>query len=257
MPTGIQWTDETVNFWVGCQKISPGCKYCYMYREEQRWSRDGSVIRKTQPNNYNKAGRWHKPRRIFTCSFSDFFLPEADEWREEAWNVIRATPQHAWQILTKRPELIKDRLPKDWGDGWHNVWIGVSVESDDYNWRIEELLKIPAAIRFISYEPLLSNITKVYPGIDWIIIGGESGNNTGKYLYRPTELSWIQTLGARYKELNTKVFIKQLGTHLAKQHRMHDRHGGEMDEWHPDLRVREIPDFLVPPNRPTLFQYSI
>jgi protein gp37 len=154
--THIQWTDATVNFWMGCKKVSPGCKFCYMYRDMAHYGRDPHAIVRCKDATFYQAMKWKKARKIFTCSWSDFFVEQADGWRADAWKVIRDTPQHIWQILTKRPERIKDHLPTDWGDGYPNVWLGASVESQEYaEKRIPELIGIPAIVRFLSCEPLL------------------------------------------------------------------------------------------------------
>jgi len=115
--TNIQWTDSTVNFWTGCKKVSEGCKYCYMYRIKDRQGKIGSFVKRVSDYSFYEPLSWEEPMLIFTCSMSDFFIEEADPWRKDAWDVIRKTPQHKWQILTKRPERIKDCLPDDWGNG--------------------------------------------------------------------------------------------------------------------------------------------
>ena len=149
--TKIQWTDATVNFWTGCKKVSAGCKFCYMYRDKERYGLDPSAVVRTAPKTFNAALKWKEPKLIFTCSWSDFFIQEADEWRADAWDIIRKTPHHTWQILTKRPERIADCLPPDWGDGWDNVWIGVSVEDEKtFDLRIPILTAIKAKVRFVS-----------------------------------------------------------------------------------------------------------
>lgn len=132
--TLISWTDHTWNPWRGCEKITPGCDHCYMFIAQVRYGRDPSQVVRTQ--TWRQPIRWNaeaeaarKPRRVFTCSWSDFFHPDADEWREEAWAVIRSTPWLTYQILTKRPSNIAARLPGDWGDGYRNVWLGVSRHS--------------------------------------------------------------------------------------------------------------------------------
>lgn len=242
--SSIQWTDATWNPWHGCKKVSPGCKYCYMYRDKERYGQDPTTVLKSKVNFYAPLF-WKAPKKIFTCSWSDWFIPEADEWREDAWKIIKKCPQHTFQILTKRPERIIDHLPQDWGDGYPNVWLGVSVESQDQVHRISELTNLPASLRFISFEPLIGAITKhfVSSAIRWIIIGGESGNETGDYRYRPCDPDWIKVIIEGYRDSSprTKIFVKQLGTHFAKLNRLTDRHAGVMDEWPECFRIREFP----------------
>jgi protein gp37 len=142
--TGIAWADRTWNPWHGCLKVSPGCKLCYMYREKKQYGQNPMLVQRSK-TKFNEPLKWNSGR-VFTCSWSDFFIEEADAWRPEAWEIIRKTPQLTYQILTKRPERIAAHLPADWGDGYSNVWLGVSVESQKYaNERIPLLLKTPAA----------------------------------------------------------------------------------------------------------------
>ena len=243
----IQWTDATVNFWTGCKKVSEGCKFCYMYRDKERYKQDPKTVLRTSNKTFYAALHWTEPKRIFTCSWSDFFIEEADWWRADAWDVIRQTPHHTWQILTKRPERILDCLPPDWGNGWENVWIGVTVENDEtFEPRMELLNNVNAKIRFISFEPLIGRIQmtderrKMMSGIHWAIIGGESGNDTGKYLYRPCELEWFTHL-IKSLPSHVAVFFKQTGTHLSKRLQLKDRHGGDYDELPPSLQIRQMP----------------
>jgi protein gp37 len=185
----IQWTDYTWNPFHGCTKISDGCKFCYMYRNEERYKRNPSMLIRSSKPIFYRPYKIKEPSLIFTCSFSDFFHKEADKIRHECWEIIKNTPQHQYQILTKRPERILECLPPDWGNGYLNVWLGVSIESEKYLFRWEKLKKIPAKIKFVSIEPLLENFTKFPDNPDWVIIGGESGNNNGNYRYRPCNLS--------------------------------------------------------------------
>jgi protein gp37 len=252
--TAIQWTDATVNFWRGCKKVSPGCKFCYMYRDQERYGRSPEEVLRTSPTTFNQALKWSEPRRIFTNSWSDFFIEEADNWRDDAWNVIRSTLYHQWQILTKRPELIPARLPCDWGTGWGNVLLGVSVESQEYWSRADLLSKIPARSRFLSLEPLIGPIdvlqytdgVKAIDSIDWVIIGGESGNENGKYRYRPCEIEWIEKIvnDLRSHAPHVKIFIKQLGTYQYHKLGLLDRHGGNMDSWSENLEHLQIREKL-------------
>lgn len=132
MASKIQWTGDTWNPWHGCQKVSPGCKFCYMHRDKDRFKKDGSILLRSGDSIFNKPLKAKEPTLFFTCSFSDWFEPRADEFRAEAWKIIKNTPQHTYQILTKRPERIKVHLPADWGNGYPNVWLGVSVENQEY-----------------------------------------------------------------------------------------------------------------------------
>lgn len=100
----IQWTEATWNPIMGCKKISEGCKNCYLYRTEARWGRDASNVRRTSDNTFYAPLKWKEPKVIFTCSMSDFFIEDGDEFRDEMWGIIRRTPYHTYQILTKRPE---------------------------------------------------------------------------------------------------------------------------------------------------------
>lgn len=208
--TDIQWTDATWNCWQGCLKVSPGCKQCYMYRDKARYGQDPKVVVRSKPATFNSPLKWANPQRVFTCSWSDFFIEQADEWRGEAWDIIRRTPHLTYQVLTKRPENIKDRLPEDWGKGWPNVWLGVSVESPDYYHRIITLSDIPAWVRFVSYEPALA-VVDFAPSlatgwVDWLIAGGESGSNP-----RPASLDWFRQAQYDCARFRVPFFLKQLG----------------------------------------------
>lgn len=250
--TSIQWTDSTVNFWMGCKKISEGCRFCYMFRNQSKNNVDPTVVKRTSYETFNKALTWTRPRKIFTCSYSDFFIEEADAWRDEAWEVIKNTPQHQWQILTKRIDRVKDCLPDDWGpDGYPNVWLGVTVENQKYLSRIEKLKEIPAAIKFISAEPLIGEIKfsdyspELLKGINWLIIGGESGFEFGQYRYRKCELDWIESIINEAKANDVKVFVKQLGSDLAKRLKLKDKFGGNPAEWDPKFRVLQFPKYKL------------
>lgn len=258
--TKIQWTTDTHNFWVGCKKISEGCKYCYMHRILEQDGKDGSLVRRTSDKYFHKPLHDQQGRMIFTCSMSDFFIEEADDWRDDAWEVIRKTPQHTWQILTKRPERIKQCLPADWGSGYDNVWLGVTVENQKNFHRVETLANIPAKLRFISAEPLLEEVDFLsisadssYPiqKMDWVILGGESGNLEGKYIFRPCKVDWIEKAVHDIQgHSSAKVFVKQMGTHLAKQGIgsfvskagfIRNLYGDDFQRFPQSLQIREFP----------------
>lgn len=255
--TGIEWTDKTWNPWRGCVKVSPGCKFCYMYRDQERYGLDPKAVLKSK--TFKDPLKWKEPAKVFTCSWSDFFIEQADQWRNEAWAIIKATPHLTYQILTKRPERIDQCLPDDWGSGYPNVWLGVSIETHAELTRAYILAESkPATVKFISAEPLLNDFSndfihllkgtckgfQGYP-FEWIIIGGESGNDTGKYGYRPTRLEWIENLIDVSRAFGVHVFVKQLGTHLAKEMKL-SRHGKKMEEWPSNIQLREFPNHKHP-----------
>jgi protein gp37 len=202
--SAIEWTEATWNPWHGCLKISPGCAHCYMYRDKRRYGQEPTVIARSK-TAFAAPSRWKEAKMIFTCSWSDFFIAEADEWRAEAWEIIRATPQHTYQILTKRPERICDHLPSGWP--FQNVWLGVSVENPRFYRRIETLRQIPAHVRFLSLEPLLSSMPYLpLDGISWVVVGGESGPKC-----RPMRPEWVREIQQQCRKVGAAFFFKQWG----------------------------------------------
>lgn len=247
----IQWTDTTWNIARGCTKVDADCKFCYMMRDGDRWGYNGKEVVRTKTVfnlplkiKETKSKVWDGPILVFTSSLTDVFHEQIDPFRHEMWDIIRRRPDLIFQILTKRPERWKKCMPTDWGEGWNNVWIGTSTGSDTaffkrYSW----LCEIPAKKRFLSIEPLHKRlplmINKEF--VDWVIVGGESGNETGKWGYRPCELEWIELIVRRCQKAEVPVFVKQLGTYLAKRYSLSDRHGGDIDEWPEHLRLRQMP----------------
>lgn len=287
----IQWTDATWNVAVGCSKVSEGCKYCYMMRDFGPGSFKGGgrkdsngnqipvngTVTRTSKATFEKPLLWQRqgkrcidgsPLKVFTSSLTDVFHPAIDEYRDEIWDIIRRCPDLIFQILTKRPERIAGNLPSDWGEGYPNVWLGVTVENQGNLNRVWKMKNFKAKVKFVSFEPLLSAIEidefdeitgRHMPGmpffetlIDWAIIGGESGNDTGKWTYRPAKMKWYKSLIEELNELEIPVFFKQTGTHLAKKlrdqgHKI-DRHGGDIfavPERYNFLKVREFPTLDV------------
>jgi protein gp37 len=248
--SAIQWTDATWNVARGCTKVDEDCKFCYMYRDSFDGTRYNPLEIVRTKTVFNLPLKLKEPSKIFTSSLTDFFHEAIDGYRNEAWDIIRKCPQHTFQILTKRPERIMEHLPEDWGEGWDNVWLGTSVGSQKAVHRINQLESVVSKTKFISFEPLHTAITRMHCGnVDWIIIGGESGNENGKYRYRPCEIEWIEKIIEDYKSTfecgllhrEAKVFVKQLGTHLAKKMGLKDRHGGDISEWPEHLRIRQFP----------------
>lgn len=201
----IRWTDDTWNPWQGCRHVDPSCDHCYMYTAKRRYGQDPTQVRRSKTTVKDpltlQAGR-----RIFTCSWSDFFIADADTWRPEAWDIIRATPQHTYMLLTKRPSRMPRCLPPDWGDGWPQVWLGVS--GGDPAWlqrRLPLLRRIPAVVRFLSIEPLLAPIeTLDLTGISWVIVGGESGHPR-----RPMPHHWVWPIRDACAAADVAFFFKQ------------------------------------------------
>lgn len=224
-----------------------------MYRIEDKKKIDPAEVRKGSDFREPLASKFKKPELIFTCSMSDFFIDDADQWRPEAWEIIKDTPQHTWLILTKRPERIKDCLPPDWGDGYPNVWLGISVENNKNLHRLNSLAEIPCKLRFISAEPLLETIdfTQEIDGktpidaFEWIILGGESGDDYGKYRYRECREKWIYETFAPLLQMGKYIFVKQVGTFVSKndpkQKGRQDRHGTYMDLWSKVIQIQEVP----------------
>ena len=213
--TKISWCNHTWNPWLGCTKVSPGCRSCYAERIETRARRDFSIVRRAK--NWTNPFKWQKEaseagehRFVFTCSMSDFFHEDADEWRDEAWGIIRMCPNLTFQILTKRPERIKQCLPGDWfPGGYPNVWLGASVELPLYvSTRIYHLLQTPAPVHFLSCEPLLGPLDlSGYLGptaISWVIVGGESGPS-----FREMDISWATSLKDQCEKADVPFWGKQ------------------------------------------------
>jgi len=252
--SAIQWTDATWNVARGCTKVDEDCKYCYMYRDSMNNTRYNPLQVVRTKTVFDLPLKLKEPSKIFTCSLTDFFHEAIDGYRDDAWNIIRKCPEHTFQILTKRPERITACTPPDLLQA-DNIWFGTSVGSMEGYDRILHLIEVNCKTRFLSLEPLhgpmnlypllsLTNeIRTNKPGsaIDWVIVGGESGNDTGKYRYRPCELEWIQSIAAECIRHRVPVFVKQMGTYLAKQLKMSDRHGGNIDEFPEHLKIREFP----------------
>lgn len=251
--SNIQWTDSSWNIARGCTKVDEDCKYCYMYRDSMNNTRYNPLDVVRTKTVFNLPLKLQQPSKIFTSSLTDFFHEAIDGYRDEAWDIIRKCPQHTFQILTKRPERVYENLPPFWKEIRDHVWLGTSIGSQKSIQRLYDLIvPIQPGIKFLSLEPLHGEIDlpldsyvdmghKMKDLIDWVIVGGESGNDTGKYRYRPCELQWIESIVKDCREAGVAVFVKQLGTHLAKQMGLKDRHGGNIDEWPEHLRVREFP----------------
>lgn len=275
----IAWCHGTVNFWWGCTKVSPGCQQCYAATLSKRYGYDewgpGKPRRtiagswKTVAQLVKRAKKEGQRLRVFTNSMSDFFDSEADpKLRAWAWALIQDTaPWLDWLILTKRPENVMGMLPFEWGLGWPNVWLGVTAENQEYaDVRVRQLMALPAAVRWVSYEPALGPVEWKWPGIDWIVVGGESGHGA-----RAFDIAWARSTVAYGSDTGCPIFVKQMGSRpirsldmrdvpsdillgeriaipFAAQAgndfatlRFKDPKGGDPEEWPEGTRVREFP----------------
>ena len=295
-PSSIEWTEHTWNPVRGCSRVSPGCEHCYAERFEsrgltsQRSPTTGEAFAIFRPGGPHWTGRVElipemlnvplkrkKPTMYFVNSMSDLFHEKLTA--KEIYRVFAVMEQASWhtfQILTKRAALMLEVMREIYGSAnmgyvLPNVWLGVSVENQKYaDERIPLLLQTPAAVRFISAEPLLGPIDfkRLKMGndlrlvnLDWVIVGGESGPRA-----RPCDIAWIRSIRDQCKAANVPCFVKQLGSHIVASGntcfgwpinevsglwsdcrvdppRIHvpNKKGGKMEEWPEDLRVREIP----------------
>ena len=210
--TGIEWTDRTWNPTTGCNKVSPGCKFCYAEAITKRFS-------KNFPNGFeftvhnkrlNEPLKWRTPSRVFVNSMSDLFHEDMPlDFLKDIFGVMKASERHVFQILTKRHERLLELAPLlSWPD---NVWIGVSVENQQYVHRVNYLRQVPAKVRFLSCEPLLGPLDIDLAGIHWVITGGESGRK-----HRKIEVSWVRQIRDSCYEQNIAFFHKQWGGNTPK-----------------------------------------
>ncbi len=318
MATKIAWTDETWNPVVGCSKVSAGCLNCYAEKMAgrlanmgqgkyvpvvtDRWATEGLVYNgewngeiRCDETALNKPLHWRKPRRIFVCSMGDLFHPSVPfDFIDKVMAVIAVCQQHTFQVLTKRPERMREYFSDiktpinitgvvsqntgitiDLGRFWNeagqplkNLWLGVTAENQETaDKRIPILLQIPAAVRFVSVEPMLEGIKtnpwsiglpsaeEWHPQLNWVIIGCESGPKR-----RPCKLEWVRDLVNQCKAAGVPVFVKQLqlpklpkGNWWGNVPKMRDKHLDALldqcpnyvshnpAEWPEDLRIRELP----------------
>jgi len=215
--SGIEWTDATWNPVTGCTKVSPGCKHCYAERLALRLRAMGNPRYRNgfevtlHPDQLTLPLRWRRPKRVFVNSMSDLFHEAVpNDYIRRVFDVMAKADWHTFQVLTKRSDRLA-ALARDlpWPP---NVWQGVSVESARYMWRIADLQTVPAAVRFLSVEPLLAAIPNLpLAGIHWVIVGGESGGGR-----RPMAPEWARNIRDRCADAGVPFFFKQWGGRTPK-----------------------------------------
>ncbi len=302
--TKIEWTDKTWNPTRGCTRVSEGCRNCYAERVAMRQIHDGyrglvqlanghpqwtGVVRAMTGKSLEAPLHWKKPCRIFVNSMSDLFHEAlSDEAIDRVFAIMALCPQHTFQVLTKRPARMLQWATRtrgnhcvevvgvgtgnvrsgSWIDPLDNVWLGVSVEDQaTADERVPLLLKTPAAVRFVSYEPALGpvdfsripihkasgeewdpvvtmnalNRASVFaPRLDWVIVGGESGPGA-----RPFDVQWAREIVTACSAAMVACFVKQMGAHViqdGERRIKRDKKGGDWHEWPHDVRVREFPN---------------
>jgi protein gp37 len=273
--SAIEWTDTTWNPSTGCDRISAGCDNCYALTLAKRLKAMGSAKYQTDgnpvtsgpgfglaihPDTLTDPLHWRDPRKVFVNSMSDLFHAKVPrEFVAQVFAVMAQTPRHTYQCLTKRPERMARMLGEECTCGvphtlmehrlgrslpLDNCWLGTSIELDKHTDRADALRSTPAAVRFISAEPLLGPLPSLdLTGIDWLIIGGESGPGS-----RALDLGWVRELIAMARDAGTAVFVKQLGSIWARDSHVGgqavsrtDSKGGKWENWPTDLRIREYP----------------
>lgn len=268
MSTHIQWTDETWNPLAGCRKASPGCDNCYAMGSAHRMGGNpdpktrGAYIGLTEIRNgrvnWNGETRerrdhledplhWRKPRRIFVNSMSDlFYEPVAEAFIDEVFGVMERANWHVYQVLTKRAQRMAEYTRRRYADRPmpSHIWLGVSAEDQQRaDERLPHLCATPAAVRFVSAEPLLGSVSlapwlsrSAGGSVNWVILGGESGHRS-----RDCDSEWLRVLMEECQALSVACFVKQLGSNLARSLGLKHPKGGEEQEWPAVFRVRQFP----------------
>ena len=216
--TKIEWADSSWNPVAGCTHVSPGCDNCYADRIATRFAGSPNYPNGFEvtlhPNRLNLPRKWSKPKRIFVCSMADLFHKDVpDDFIDQVFETMEDTPHHTYMLLTKRPQRMSRILGSlynsdgESGDVPPNIWIGTSVENQDYTWRLNSLKHHRASVRFVSAEPLLGplDLREWHDMLDWIIVGGESGSG-----HRPMDPEWARTIRDHAKGERPAFFMKQM-----------------------------------------------
>jgi protein gp37 len=257
--TKIEWCHHTFNPWWGCTQVSPLCDRCYAMMLDARWFKrahwgPGAPRRYFGDAHWREPAKWDRSaqvegrrHRVFCASMADVFDNEVDQaLRDRLWRLVRQTPHLDWLILTKRIGNAPDMLPADWGAGYPNVWLVVSVDQTGLARDAPKLLDIPAVVHGVSIEPQLAPVRlgDFAHQLQWVINGGESGGGA-----RPFHLEWARSLVAECRAAATAIFVQRLGCKPFEGGRrfpLNDYAGADCQEWPNDLRVREFPVVHAP-----------
>ena len=254
--TSIEWTDATWNPTTGCTKVSPGCDHCYAATLAKRlkamgnprYQRDGpdgpGFLLTVHEDKIEEPKRWREPRRVFVNSMSDLFHAEVlTSFIVRVFETMAECDRHQFQVLTKRPRRMQQlvsELPATLRK-LRNVWLGVSIESEDYTWRADYLRETPAAVRFLSLEPLLGPLPSLdLTGIHWVIVGGESGPE-----HRPIDGAWVEAIRDRCVAEGVAFFFKQWGGRTPKAGGR-ELNGRTWSEWPPIPRYPDPVEVAAP-----------
>lgn len=215
--------DKVWNPWHGCHKHSEGCQNCYVYVLDKRYGRQTDIVERNQsgfkaPIAKDRQGNYKMESGSYlrVCMTSDFFIEEADAWRDEAWDIIRQRPDLTFSLLTKRPERIMEHLPDDWGEGWENVQIAVSAENQRRaDERIPILLSVPCKSRWVSVKPFIGEVDiekyLATGGIHTVLAGGENYRGS-----RPLHYEWVKSLHDQCEHTDTPLIFAQTGNIFVK-----------------------------------------
>ena len=213
------------NPWHGCRRYSEGCKNCYVYRRDESVGKDPSVVQKNAGFNLpiakNRRGEYkiHSGSLLYTCMTSDFFVEEADAWREEIWNMMRLRPDVDFMIITKRIVRFPECIPADWGEGYPNVFFCCTIENQrQWDMRYPVFLGLPMAKKFIACEPLLSDIDMgmLDRSIQQVLVGGESGRDA-----RICDYHWVLHIRSQCVERGVPFYFKQTGARFLKDGKLY------------------------------------
>lgn len=252
--TKIQWTEKSWNPVAGCTPVSTGCRNCYAARMAWRLKHMGhgpyqEVVNcfegdarfngtvRCLPERLEEPLHWKKPRMVFVCSMGDLFHEEVpNNYIYRVFETIIACPQHTFQLLTKRPYRMRNVVN---GVGWcsANAWMGVSVEDKRVLKRVRHVRETRAAVRFLSCEPLLGPLNHLpLDGIDWVIVGGETGPGA-----RLCKVEWIRSIVEQCRAAGVAVYVKQLGAFGDSRYAIVERKNDDPGRWPEDVCVREYP----------------